>query len=252
MSGHAGVGFLVGPGVLGHLDGLHRAAERIGVAVINTWGAKGVFRWDSPYHGGTAGLQARDFELAGLGDVGLLITSGLDPDEVTARPWAGRAEVRAVAPEDLASLAERWDRTAREPVHPPLYTELSAVIGPMYDDPATPPSRARSLAAELPAGGCIVAPPGLVGYWVARTLPTTVPGSVIVPARGDAADARALAAGLAVHRAVLYVDEAPVEVPGARMVVWDDVDLALPDALLEVAGPIVAWGGIPAGQPTSS
>jgi hypothetical protein len=30
------------------------------------------------------------------------------------------------------------------------------------------------------------------------------------------------------------------------------VDLSLPDALLAVAGLIVAWGGIPGGQPTSS
>jgi hypothetical protein len=245
VSRQHGVGFLVGPGVLEHLDGLHRAAERVGVAVINTWGAKGVFRWDSPYHGGTAGLQARDFELAGLGAVDLLITSGLDPDEVTARPWSGRAEVRDVAPEDLVDLAERWDRPTRDPVHPPLYTELSAVIGPMYDDPASPPARARALAAELPRGGCIVAPPGLVGYWVARTLPTTVPGSVIVPARGDDADARALAAGLSAQRRVVYVSDEPVDVPAVRVVVWDDVDLALPAALLEVAGPVVAWGGLP-------
>jgi hypothetical protein len=51
---------------------------------------------------------------------------------------------------------------------------------------------------------------------------------------------------------VVYVSDVPVDVPGARVVVWDDLDLSVPDALLEVAGPIVAWGGIPAGQPTSS
>jgi thiamine pyrophosphate-dependent acetolactate synthase large subunit-like protein len=111
------------------------------VAVVNTWGAKGVFRWDSPHHGGTAGLQARDFELAGLGAVDLLITSGLDPDEVTTKPWTGRAEVRDVAPDALGHLANGWDRPAQEPVHPALYTELAAVIGPMYEDPASPPAR---------------------------------------------------------------------------------------------------------------
>ena len=49
--------------------GLQRRATSgtIGVPVINTWGAKGVFRWDSELHGGTAGLQARDFELARVG-----------------------------------------------------------------------------------------------------------------------------------------------------------------------------------------
>jgi hypothetical protein len=44
---HPSVGFLVGPGVLAHVDGVRALAERLGVAAINTWGAKGVFRWDS-------------------------------------------------------------------------------------------------------------------------------------------------------------------------------------------------------------
>jgi hypothetical protein len=240
-----GIGCLVGPGVLDrvdHLEGLHALAERVGVAVVNTWGAKGVFRWDSPYHGGTAGLQARDFELAGLGEVEVLITSGIDPDEVTSRPWDGRAEVIDVHPGELARFARRWDRPAGRPERPRLYSELAAVIGPMYADPASPPARARALAERLPAGGRIVAPPGLLGYWVARTLPTTEPGSVVVPARGDAAEARALAAELASRAPVVYVSDVAVEVPGAQVELWDDVELSLPSALLDVAGPIVAWG----------
>ena len=39
-----------------------------GAPVVNTWGAKGVLRWDDPHHAGTAGLQADDFDLAGLAD----------------------------------------------------------------------------------------------------------------------------------------------------------------------------------------
>ena len=158
MGPPAEVGFLVGPGVLGHLAGLHQAAERIGVAVINTWGAKGVFRWDSDLHGGTAGLQERDFELAGLGQVDVLVTSGLDPAEVTTTPWAGRAEVIDVEPAGLARFAGSWDRPRQQPVPPRLYTELAAVIGPMYDDPATPPARIRSMSERLPGRRCGVRP----------------------------------------------------------------------------------------------
>jgi hypothetical protein len=215
------VGFLVGPGVLDHVDGLHAAAERIGVAVINTWGAKGVFRWDSPFHGGTAGLQARDFELAGLGDVDVLVTSGLDPDEVTLTPWEGRAEVVDVAPSALGDLPSWWDRPRQEPTPPPLYTELSAVVMPMYGDPSTPPARLRAMSEQLPPGATVFAPPGLLGYWVARTWPTTVPGSVVVPARFD-------------H----------VVPEGAVHVDLDGVDLTIPRSLLDVAGPVVAWGGL--------
>jgi hypothetical protein len=227
--------------VLGHLDGLHRAAERIGVAVINTWGAKGVFRWDSELHGGTAGLQERDFELAGLGAVDLLITSGLDPDEVTTTPWDGNAEVMHVAAADLARLAEEWSEPRRVPSRPRLYTELAGVIGPMYDDPVTPPGRIRMMSERLPPGGVVLAPPGLVGYWVARTWPTTVAGSVIVPSRREVGLIERLASDAAsAGRSTIVLTDQPIAVEGAEVIVWDD-DLTIPAALLDLAGPIVAW-----------
>lgn len=238
------MGLLVGPGVLDHLDGLHRAAERIGVAVINTWGAKGAFRWDSPFHGGTAGLQARDFDLAGLGEVDLLITSGLDPDEVTTRPWQDRAEVLDVDPAELGRLAARWEHPRREPERPRLYTELAAVIGPLYDDPSTPAARARAVAAALPPGGAVVATPGLAGFWVARALPTETPGSVIVPARDRPGEVERLVEDLSrAGRPVVVVTDRELQAPTAEVLRWDDVNLELPDDLLAVAGPIVAWGG---------
>ena len=180
-----------------------------------------MFRWDSPFHGGTAGLQARDFELAGLGDVDVLVTSGLDPDEVTSTPWEGRAEVIDVAPAELGELPSWWDRPRQEPSPPRLYTELAAVVMPMYDDPSTPPARLRRMSEQLEPGAAVFAPPGLLGYWVARTWPTTVPGSVVVPARSE------------------YV------VPAAAVLIeLDGVDLTIPQPLLDVAGPVVAWGGL--------
>ena len=100
------LGILVGPGVVraNCVAGLAAFARRAGCGVVNTWGAKGVFRWDDPLHFGTAGLQAWDFDLAGLGEVDVLVTSGLDPEEVTSQPWEGRAEVVDVAPEALGTF----------------------------------------------------------------------------------------------------------------------------------------------------
>lgn len=232
---------LVGPGVLGHLDGLHTLAARLGVPVINTWGAKGAFRWDDPFHGGTAGLQARDFELAGLGDVDRLLTSGLDPAEVTTTPWAGRAEVTDIAPSELASFAASWPHPPGRPARPRLYTDLAAVIGPLYDDPRSPASRVRAMSRELPADGIVCAPPGLVGFWVARTWTTTVPGSVVVPARReDGLTERLAREAAASGRPTMLVTDAPATIEGVDVVVWDG-DLAIPQAVLEVAGPLVAW-----------
>jgi len=243
------VGFLVGPGVLAHVQGLHAAAERLGVAVINTWGAKGVFRWDSILHGGTGGLQERDFELAGLGEVDTLVTSGLDPAEVTRTPWQDRAELIDVEPADLASFAASWDQPTQEPVRPRLYTELAAVIGPMYDDPATPPARIRSMSEQLPAGAVVFAPPGLVGFWVARTWPTTVVGSVVVPASAEPGLTERLARGSAESgRRTTLVTDTLTEIEDVDVIVWQD-DLSVPQRLLDVAGPVVAWTQTSGSQP---
>jgi hypothetical protein len=230
------LGILVGPGVVrdGCVPGLHAFAARGACGVVNTWGAKGVFRWDDPFHFGTAGLQARDFELAGLGEVDVLVTSGLDPAEVTSTPWAGRAEVIDVAPADLATVELSLPRGTLE--RPRLYTELAAVVGPMYEDAASPPARAAALAASLPDGGVVVADPGLVGFWIARTFPTAVAGSVAVRTG-------ALADAVRAGRPVTYVTDTPVDVPGGATVeLWDPAEVDLdPSALLAVAGEIVAW-----------
>ena len=218
-----GLGILVGPGVVsaGCVDGLRAFARRVECGVVNTWGAKGVLPWDDPFHFGTAGLQAFDFELAGLADVEVLVTSGLADDEVTSRPWEGRAEVIDVAPERLADIELCLPGPPRGGMRrPALYGALAAVVGPLYEQPGSAPARAAALAASLAREGVVVAAPGLVGFWLARTFPTRRPGSV-------------------------RITTAPVDDPGAVVVTeadWADVDLD-PAPLVAVAGEIVAWGG---------
>lgn len=252
----ARLGVLVGPGVVAAgpaaVAGLRTFAAAAGTTVVNTWGAKGVFRWDDPHHAGTVGLQARDLELAGLGEVDVLVTSGLDPAEVPSAPWAGRAEVVDVAPAHLATAAERHRLPPGSLDRPPFYDLVAAVVGPSYASTAVPPPAPRlaaELAAALPPSGVVVADPGLVGFWVARTFPTSVPGSVVVPATGDAEAAWATARRLAAAgRPVTYVTgQARPPAPGVVVVTWraDEVDLD-PAPLVAVAGPIVAWGGVAA------
>ncbi len=234
-------GILVGPGVLANLQGVRALAEAVGVAVINTWGAKGTFRWDDPFHGGTAGLQARDFELAGLGEVDVLLTAGLDRDEVTSAPWTGRAEVVDIEVDDLAEFAGRWVHAPFEPSRPRLYTELAAVVQPLYQQASSPAARLNAINQALVPGGMVFAPPGLVGFWVARTWSTTVPGSVVIPASTEAGLTEGLAAAAAAAGSVVtFLSPIPVSIDGVDVVVWDD-DLTIPDALIHVAGPLVAW-----------
>ena len=239
------LGVLVGPAVLRVLDGegvvahLQRFAAQTGLPVVNTWGAKGVFPWDSPFHAGTAGLQARDFELAGLTDKLAVVCIGVDPDELPPGGF-GDAQRLDLHPVHLAFAAEGWPEPEGEPSRPPLYTDLAAVIGPAYESETVPlhPARAsRDLGALRPFGGAVVADPGPAGLWVARTFPTTEPGSVLVPgtnAPGTAA-AAALLGGLDGSRPALGVTTWPLDPMTEAL-----LDLA---RSLEVDLTLEAWGG---------
>ena len=90
---------LAGPGVLRDraVDGLREFAAAANIGVANTWGAKGVFNWDSPHHLGTCGLQAHDFELLGFGELDLLWVVGLDPEESPPERYELGARVVPIA-----------------------------------------------------------------------------------------------------------------------------------------------------------
>jgi Thiamine pyrophosphate enzyme, central domain len=234
------VGVVVGPGVVraGAVGHLQRFAAQTGWSVVNTWGAKGVFAWDSTFHGGTAGLQARDFELAGLTSVPLVVALGVDPDE-----WppggAGDAQRLDLHPTHLALAAEGWDPPVTDPRRPALYTELAALLAPAYESPAVPlhPARASGdLAGLRPEGGVVVADPGPAGLWVARTFRTVEPGSVLVPATRapGTATAAAVLGGLG-GRPALAVTTWPLDPTTVAL-----LDLA---RQLELTVTVEAWGG---------
>lgn len=282
---------LAGPGVVrqGQVTALQAFAAQAGVGVLNTWGAKGVFRWDSPHHLGTGGLQERDFELAGLPDAELLIAVGIDDDE-SERARFEYGHVLDVQPESLAALAFGWAPPSRTPERPALYRELSSALASHYnsdDVPLRPARAAGDLAAALPGGTLVAADPGPAGLWVARAFPTTEPGSVVVPATvaPGFAVAAAFVAALDERPAVavttdpldreseLLLDlagalglpillevwggDGPLESPAARVADLAQalsapvgvsvrpvpVDFSHTRTLVEVAGPVVAWGG---------
>ena len=62
--------WLIGPGAIrsGCASEVRAAIERTGFVAFNTWGAKGILPFDHPLHGGTIGLQAGDWSLAGIVD----------------------------------------------------------------------------------------------------------------------------------------------------------------------------------------
>ncbi len=210
-------------------------ARRTNLGVLNTWGLKGLFEWDSPFHLGTAGLQERDFELAGVHEVDEVV--GVDLDEAES-PRALLGNLTEVTSHDLDRLAGRVGRAAAAPPRSRLYTELAAVVGPLYADERAPlnPARASAdLAAALPSGGLVVADPGPAGLWVARTFPTTELGSVLVPARRSPAAAVTFGAvGARDGRPTIAVTTDPVDGPTAAA-----IEGARADGLAMV---VAVWG----------
>jgi hypothetical protein len=235
---------VVGPGVVrsSSLEGLRSFSRAAGAGIVNTWGAKGVERWDSPFHFGTVGLQERDFELAGLGAADIVVVSGLDPDESPVGAL-GSLVVQEVPPGQLAALTHRWPRSQQVPVRPPLYDAIAAVVTPLYESDAVPLTAARAslhLSGALPDRGVVVADPGPAGFWIARTFPTSIPGSVCVPAtrvEGFAA-AAALVCGLEGRPCVAVSDQ--IEGPeGLDPTTSQVLELA---EVLGVRLPLQLWG----------
>ena len=204
---------MVQDGAVGGLRAL-AAAGRLGV--LNTWGAKGVFHWQSRHHWATVGLQELDFELGGLGSADLVLVTGVDEREAPARLWAQYPH-RVVAPGALAPLAERWPDGGSFPDLPPLRPRLAAVTQAGWAAtgvPLMPSLVTQHYARVLGDGGLVAADPGTAGYWVARTFATTRLGSATVPAapiRGWAAACATVARLAAPLRPVLAVVDGPID-----------------------------------------
>ena len=234
---------LAGPGVVwaGAVPGLHAAAAVANVGVLNTWGAKGVFDWRSRHHLATVGLQARDFELGGLAEADLVVTTGVDPAEAPEARWRGTSTVVDVPPGALDPLSGRWSRPPGDIPVPPLRAGLARVTQEGWASTGTPlaPSLVtRHYGQVCGAGGLVAADPGIAGYWVARTFATTELGGAQVPATAGAhgfAIACALVARLrSPNRPVLAVVDEP-----APEIVHEALEVA---ARLGVPVPVEVWG----------
>src|SRR5256885_32762 len=175
---------LAGPGVVGtrSIDGLRAFAAAANVPVANTWGAKGVLLWDSPFHMGTCGLQARDFELLDFASYDAIVATG------TAAPGTAAALGLVAALRGTPAVA-----VTTEPLDP---TTLGVL----------------ELATEL---GTALA----IDVW---------------------------AAGGPVRRAEEHLEQlgAAVREPGVT-IVDVPVDTSLTRKLVDAAGSVVAWGGLP-------
>jgi hypothetical protein len=214
--------FVAGPGVVrsGNSEAARRFATSVGAPLVASVGAKGVVRWDSPFDGGTVGLQEHDLSLAGVTGADVVIASGIDPDE-TPLDALGPV-VQEVEAWQLPALTARWTGSRRPPTdRTALVAAISAVLTPRYESTATPLDPARAalhLSGAAPDGGVVCSEAGRAGFWIARAMPTGIPGSMVVSAtpQDGAAAAMALAARVAGRPAVAVCD-GMCEMTGAVM-----------------------------------
>ncbi len=254
---HGRIAILVGPFALLDPDGLHRIAHHLGAPVANTWGAKGIYPWNSPHHMGTGGLQRDDFALLGLADFDLVLTIGIDSAE-TSPPFPSAARIFHL-PDGLRPLVVPGAPRPFVPIPNDLFTRISAIAQPGYVDDAFPRHPARAvmdLKQSLGESTRVTAQPGPVGLWIARTFPTDRMGSVIVPAYDRPGIGAAVGlVSAAQGTETVCVVAGPIDATThealhvarhhgfpLRLEVWeDDVNWNRTEDLIAVAGPVVAW-----------
>lgn len=175
--------WLIGPGAIrsGCAAEVRAAIERTGFVAFNTWGGKGIVPFDHPLHGGTIGLQAGDWALAGITDGTIVFGVGLDKEEVgSALDGVILIEIDprvidlAVAgwPEAPAATSERTT----------FYTAVAGAIAADGGGLAPEAAQAAELAHLVEHDGLLVADADEAGFWIARCGPTVRPGSIVVPA----------------------------------------------------------------------
>jgi len=239
---------LAGPGVVRDraVPGLNAFATAGSLGVLNTWGAKGVFDWRSRHHWATIGLQARDFEMGGLGTADLIIATGLDVAESPPERWQLAPSI-VLAPGALGPTAERWGRARVELEVPPLRAGLAAVTQEGWaasSGPLAPTRATLNYGRCFGTGGLVAADPGVAGYWVARTFSTTELGSAQVPAESEN-DGFAVACGLVARlrrpgRPVLAaIDGPPGELVGAALEAAASLGVAVPVEVWDPDGPLL-------------
>ena len=234
---------LVGPGVVrsGTVADLHSFSRAADAPVLATWGAVGVERWDSPFHAGVGGLQELDLALGGLDDVDIVVATGLDPDELAAGRLA-HLVLQEVPPRQLVALCAGWPtrRASSADQRPSVRDALTPLLTRLWEADSVPLTGARAalhLSGALPDRGITVADPGPAGFWVARALPTSYPGSVCVPATVEPGFAAAAALVAALDgRPCLAVTDAAGAVADATAAV---IDLA---RVIKVPIALQVWG----------
>jgi acetolactate synthase I/II/III large subunit len=230
---------LAGNGAIrGHAARALRAFVQVtGIPVAETFMAKGLLDYESPYAAGTVGLQARDYEMAGFDDADVVIAVGYDLVEHAPEHWNPKGTKKIILVDSVAAEIDEFYLPAVEligdiaQVLARLATScarstsgdgampsglrnvtLRALNEAQEDDhfPMRPPRVLWDIRAALGRDDILVSDVGLHKLWIGRMFPAHEPGTVLI-ANGLAGMGFALPTAIAAklvhpHRNVVTVN----------------------------------------------
>ena len=201
---------LAGNGAIrGHAARALRAFVQVtGIPVAETFMAKGLLDYESPYAAGTVGLQARDYEMAGFEDADVVIAVGYDLVEHAPEHWNPKGTKKIIVVDSVAAEIDEFYLPAVEligdiaQVLARLATScarattsgdgampsglrnvtLRALNEAQEDDhfPMRPPRVLWDIRAALGREDILVSDVGLHKLWIGRMFPAHEPGTVLI------------------------------------------------------------------------
>lgn len=201
---------LAGNGAIrGHAARALRAFVQVtGIPVAETFMAKGLLDYESPYAAGTVGLQARDYEMAGFEDADVVIAVGYDLVEHAPQHWNPKGTKKIIVIDSVAAEIDEFYLPAVEligdiaQVLARLATScaraatsvdgaapsglrnvtLRALNDAQHDDhfPMRPPRVLWDIRAALGREDILVSDVGLHKLWIGRMFPAHEPGTVLI------------------------------------------------------------------------
>jgi acetolactate synthase-1/2/3 large subunit len=201
---------LAGNGAIrGHAARALRAFVQVtGIPVAETFMAKGLLDYESPYAAGTVGLQARDYEMAGFEDADVVIAVGYDLVEHAPEHWNPKGTKKIIVVDSVAAEIDEFYLPAVEligdiaQVLARLATScarattsgdgampsglrnvtLRALNEAQQDNhfPMRPPRVLWDIRAALGREDILVSDVGLHKLWIGRMFPAHEPGTVLI------------------------------------------------------------------------
>ena len=184
---------------------LRAFVQATGIAVAETFMAKGLLDYEEPCALGTVGLQSRDYAMAGFEDADVVIAVGYDLVEHAPEHWNPRADKQIVVIDTVAAeideffipeveligdiahvLARLAAGAGRQPSETGSRRLRDLVLGALREGrednhfPMRPPRVLWDIRQALDREDLLVSDVGLHKLWIGRMFPAHEPGTVLI------------------------------------------------------------------------